>query len=138
MTTIDSFSGEFEFLSNFYPCQVMFDGVVWKSVEHAYQAAKTDSCKERTAIYGATSPARAKRLGAKVRLRKGWDQLRLGVMKELVRDKFVRSAELRQKLIYTQHAQLVEGNTWGDRLLARRGGLRTGSPAVRSRRTTLR
>lgn len=113
--TIDSFAGEHDFLSNFHPCEVMFDGVLWRSVEHAYQAAKTDSPKERTEIFGAVSPGKAKRLGKKVKIRKGWDDARISVMRDLVRDKFLRNPDLRQRLIDTGSATLVEGNSWGDK-----------------------
>jgi len=38
---IESFSGQYRFLSNFYPARVMLgDGRIYPSVEHAYQAAK--------------------------------------------------------------------------------------------------
>jgi len=96
--TIESFAGDYEFLSNFYLCPVMFDGVLWKSVEHAYQAAKTHSSKERTTIFGTASPGRAKRLGMKVTLRPDWESVKVDTMEQLLRDKFERNADLRQKL----------------------------------------
>lgn len=46
MTKIDSFRGNFRWLSNFWPCSVVLDGVVYPSVENAYQAVK------RTIPYG--------------------------------------------------------------------------------------
>lgn len=112
---IESFSGEFEFLSNFYMCAVEFDGVVWKSLEHAYQAAKTDSSKKRTEIYGLSLPGKAKKVGKKVPLRPGWDAMRIEVMRSLVRNKFTQNLDLRQKLLETGCRELVEGNSWGDK-----------------------
>ena len=38
---IDSFVGEYYFLSNFYPCSIEHDGLRYPSSEHAYQAAKS-------------------------------------------------------------------------------------------------
>ena len=38
---IDSFQGEYRFLSNFWPCVVEYEGTEYPSVENAYQAAKT-------------------------------------------------------------------------------------------------
>lgn len=38
---IDSFSGNYRFLSNFWPCVVTLDDQQYTSTEHAYQAAKT-------------------------------------------------------------------------------------------------
>lgn len=37
---IDSFTGEYRFLSNFHPSSVFLDGDLYRSVEHAFQAAK--------------------------------------------------------------------------------------------------
>jgi predicted NAD-dependent protein-ADP-ribosyltransferase YbiA (DUF1768 family) len=41
MAKIVSFDGKYEFLSNFAPVTIHFDGHEYPSVEHAYQAAKT-------------------------------------------------------------------------------------------------
>ena len=38
---IRQFKGEFRFLSNFYPSPVKFRGILYPSVEHAYQSAKS-------------------------------------------------------------------------------------------------
>lgn len=38
---IDKFDGEYDFLSNFYPCDIKFEGLLYNSNEAAYQAAKT-------------------------------------------------------------------------------------------------
>src|SRR4051794_21773182 len=38
---IDSFEGQYRFLSNFFPAEVEFEGMTYPSVEHAYQSAKT-------------------------------------------------------------------------------------------------
>lgn len=38
---VNRFAGIYEFLSNFYPAPVTLDGVVYPTVENAFQAAKT-------------------------------------------------------------------------------------------------
>ena len=38
---VTEFQGEYRFLSNFWPAQVVFEGVTYPTSEHAYQAAKT-------------------------------------------------------------------------------------------------
>mgnify|MGYP000020466553 CR=1 FL=1 len=38
---INSFTGKYRFLSNFYPCTLKWMEKKWPTVEHAYQAAKT-------------------------------------------------------------------------------------------------
>ena len=40
MTWIKGFQGEYRFLSNFYPCQIEFEGLTYFSSEAAYQAQK--------------------------------------------------------------------------------------------------
>jgi ribA/ribD-fused uncharacterized protein len=111
--TIEQFRGEYEWLSNFYPVPVMYDAYVYRSVEHAYQAAKTLDPRERAAIRQCLTAGKAKRLGATVTLRADWDTARRGVMLILLRRKFQR-ADLRSKLLATGDAVLIEGNTWGD------------------------
>jgi hypothetical protein len=72
---IGPFFGEWRSLSNFYPCDVELDGDSYRSVEHAYQAAKTTSEIERAWFRGAPSAGKAKRLSAAIEVRPGWDQM---------------------------------------------------------------
>jgi len=113
-TAVVEFSGDNRFLSNFYTCKVRSDGVTYPSLEHAFQAAKTDSGLEKEAVAAAPTPGKAKRLGRKVTLRPNWSQDRLRVMTSLLHDKFTRHHYLRQALLATEDALLIEGNSWGD------------------------
>lgn len=112
---IDSFTGEFSFLSNFYACDVQFEGKTYPSTEHAYQAAKTLDKKKREEIRKTMSPGRAKRLGGKLALRKDWESVKVGIMHGLLQQKFKKGSPLADLLLKTGSQQLVEGNTWGDR-----------------------
>lgn len=109
---ITKFHGDHAFLSNFHPVPVVFEGLEFPSVEHAYQAAKTVDPAERQRFLTGTA-AQAKRAGRKVTLRPDWAEVRLGVMERLVRQKF-RRPELRELLLATGEAELVEGNHWND------------------------
>jgi len=113
MKTINSFSGQYSFLSNFYPVKVQYGAYVYPSVEHAFQAAKTLDLAARERIRNAPTAARAKAIGRRVELRPEWDRIRVGVMLYLLHDKFSHP-ELGQKLLDTGDAELVEGNTWND------------------------
>jgi ribA/ribD-fused uncharacterized protein len=113
MKLINSFTGEHRFLSNFYPCEIFFEGVFYPSVEHAYQAAKTLMQAERDRVRIAKTPGAAKKLGRKVTLQVGWNSMRVAVMRELLRTKFANNV-LRAMLLETEDAQLVEGNYWRD------------------------
>ena len=60
---IKEFKGEYRFLSNFWPCMVKVDGIVYPTSEHAYQASKTNNTVIKYIIAGQSSPAIAKRMG---------------------------------------------------------------------------
>ena len=110
---IDCFRGDYFFLSNFSPHPVVHAGVRYPTVEHAYQAAKTDDLAARDRIAAARSPTEAKDIGRTVPLRDEWDRQRLDVMLSLLRHKFTDPA-LADQLLATGDRPLVEGNDWGD------------------------
>ncbi len=110
---IGTFSGEHRWLSNFYPCSVVLEGVTFPSVEHAYQASKTDSVSMRSAFLSLTA-GEAKKRGRALALRPGWETMKQLVMLDLLRQKFAYP-DLSLKLIATGSALLEEGNRWGDR-----------------------
>lgn len=110
---ISSFRGEFKFLSNFWFVPINWEGVVYPTTEHAYQASKTLDREERVRIAQLKSPGDAMREGRKLPVRADWEQVKLGVMLALTRLKF-SSGNLRTKLLATGDAHLVEGNTWQD------------------------
>jgi len=109
---ITSFRGEYRFLSNFYPVDIRMRGVVYPSIEHTYQAAKTVFPHEREK-FRTCSPGQAKRMGRSITLRHDWHNMKLDVMEGCLRQKFKRP-DLKQLLIATGTKELVEGNNWGD------------------------
>jgi ribA/ribD-fused uncharacterized protein len=114
---IYEFNGAHRFLSNFYPCIVVYEGVHYRSTEHAFAAAKTLNPYDRLRIAAASSAVEAKRLGRGVELREDWDQrVRFDVMRDLLAIKFSPSSELAALLIATGDAELIEGNTWHDQI----------------------
>ena len=113
LPAIESFSGEYRFLSNFYPSPIVFLTVTFPTVEHAFQAAKATRTSELTGIYLATTPGDAKRAGRTCRKREDWDAIKEHVMAFFLILKF-KQPELVLKLIQTGRRPLVEGNTWGD------------------------
>jgi ribA/ribD-fused uncharacterized protein len=114
MEPITSFKDSNSFLSNFHPCEVHFEGMIFGSSEHAFQAAKTTDIEERHGIQDCSTPGQAKRAGRRVTLRPDWDAIKLDVMREIVRDKFKRNPDLWERLAQTENAELVEGNHWHD------------------------
>jgi ribA/ribD-fused uncharacterized protein len=112
---IESFTGDYRFLSNFWLCKVEYDGDFYPSAEHAYQAAKCEDRKKRVGLQrDTTSPGAAKKWGQTVPLRPGWEGMKLQVMKEVVRSKFSINAGIRALLLRTGTVMLIEGNYWMD------------------------
>lgn len=111
---IDDFHGDYAFLSNFAPAPVSLDGVRYPTVEHAYQAAKTLEPREREKIRSASTPGLARKLGRKLTKRPDWPDLKVDIMRDLIRQKFEGQPDLKNRLLATGAAELVEGNTWHD------------------------
>ena len=53
-------------------------------------------------------------MGRRVKLRPDWEQVKVGLMEEIVRAKFTQNEDLKQRLLATGDKRLAEGNTWGD------------------------
>ena len=106
------FSGEYRWLSNFYPCVVELDGVQYPSTENAYQAAKTLIIRERK-DFPNVSAAHSKKMGKLVTKRKDWDSVKLSVMRDLLWQKFTQD-RFKELLLKTGNTKIIEGNTWGD------------------------
>ncbi len=108
--------------SNFYGAKpgelhlsIMYDGVEYLTVEHAYVAAKLTDLALREEVRRLPKPAQAKAFlherGLTPRL--GWDEMKLAVMENLVRQKFAHPC-LAALLLATGDEELIEGNTWND------------------------
>ena len=111
--TIGKFRDEYHFLSNFYEADVEYDGIVYKNNEAAFQAQKVldPEIRKQFAEY---NPSKAKSLGRKVDLRPDWEEVKLGLMYEIVKAKFEQNDDLRELLMQTGNKILVEGNNWND------------------------
>ncbi len=110
---IASFSEKYRFLSNFHPSRVRSLGLIFPTVEHAYQAAKTHDLTVHQRIQKIPTPGRAKRVGRMAILRSDWNDIKLDVMLTLLQKKFSLPA-LATQLLATEDEELVEGNDWGD------------------------
>jgi len=111
---ICEFKGKNEFLSNFAPSDICYGEHVYPTAEHLFQALKTFDLQRRENIRQSLSPGIAKKKGQRVILRPHWETLRNRIMKIVVQAKFDQNLDLRQKLLVTFPATLVEGNYWHD------------------------
>ena len=111
---IKEFKKEFSFLSNFFiHKEISYDGLRSDNVEALFQAMKAFSRFDAIQIAGCSSPSEAKRLGRQIKMKPNWDSIKVGIMKEILIEKF-RIPKLRQKLLDTGSEYLQEGNWWGD------------------------
>jgi ribA/ribD-fused uncharacterized protein len=109
---IGPFEGKYRFLSNFYSAEIEFEGLVFPSVENAYQAAKTtDLDKREDFLY--ISAVEAKKLGMRLKLREDWDLIKKDIMYRLLVEKF-KNPESRKMLLATGDKKLIEKNWWHD------------------------
>lgn len=109
---INDFTGEFYFLSNFYPIIIEYEGFSYYSVEAAYQAAKTRNLLQRRP-FTEMDARKAKQKGKQLKVREDWTEVKLGIMRELLQLKF-QDKELQGSLVATFPHELVEGNVWYD------------------------
>ena len=114
---INSFSGQYYFLSNYYPSciylKIQDDWIACRTVEHAFQASKTIYPKQQLEIIAAETPGKAKRLGRQLILRNDWEDIKINILRQLLMQKFA-DVELRAKLLKTGEEELIEGNHWHD------------------------
>jgi ribA/ribD-fused uncharacterized protein len=113
---ITDFRGHYRFLSNFSPSPLSVEGVEYPTVEHAYQAMKTLDMRMRRSISSAPTPGIAESMGKRLKLRDDWEKVKLDTMEVLLHLKFQPESPLAERLLATGDAELVEGNTWGDRI----------------------
>lgn len=112
---IDSFSGRYKFLCNFYPSRIYYNLQYYATVEHAFQATKCFFASDARKIRLVETPRQAKALGQKVVRQVYWEEQKTCIMYEIIKLKFMKHDSLKKKLLDTDDAELIEGNTWGDK-----------------------
>ncbi len=109
--------GEF---SNFAAYPIKLNGKKWPTSEHYFQAMKFESTKDQKDILNAKTPMEAARKGRdrKRKLRRSWESMKDNVMREAVHAKFSQHNDLKELLLSTGGAKLIEhtdnDNYWGD------------------------
>ena len=112
---ITEFKNDYTFLSNFYPSYILFEGLVYPTVEHAYVAAKTfdNVFKIMIAELPGHRVGYAKKLGRNIELRPNWEKIKVPIMRELLLKKF-KVGLFKEQLLKTDNKILIEGNHWHD------------------------
>lgn len=89
------------------------DLTIYNSVENAFQAAKTLDYDQRDLI-ARMPPNEAKTYAYQLMLRNDWEQIKVGIMINLVKQKFDNSTVLRMLLVNSGDEEIIEGNNWHD------------------------
>ena len=108
--------GEF---SNFYPpsddvdkaekFRLFIKGKSWKTTEHFYQAMKFEGLPEEEEVRNAKNAYWAAKLGNKLSpIREDWNKIKDNVMYEAVFAKFNQNEDLKELLLNTGNAMLIE------------------------------
>ena len=112
---IRRFTGDHEFLSNFYECEIDDnEGNVFKNAEAMFQSYKTTDPEERKK-FAEMNAKQAKAYGRKIELRSDWEDIKNDAMFYTLYQKFEQNPDLRRALLETGNSVLIEGNTWGDK-----------------------
>ena len=118
MKSIDQFQGQYRWLSNFWPCYIVYRDVLYPTAEHAYQAAKVQDPELKIKIKNCATPAEAKDFFQThgVKPDTGWTVAKkLAIMEELLKIKFSgKDPFLTRALLETGDAAIIEGNSWND------------------------
>ena len=100
--------GEF---SNFYNRMIYIDGVGWRTTEHYFQAMKfTGSPAYMETIRMSNTARKAANLGRSrdYPLREDWEEVKDDVMYECVKAKFSQHSDLKELLLSTGSANIIE------------------------------
>lgn len=114
METIKFYStrGPYGSFSNFYKAEVYYNYILWRTSEHAYQAAKFTDEEIKLSIARAKSPFDAVAIGRDPRnaehMRPDWEDVKYDVMKEIVGAKFSQHGRLQDILVATGDALIIE------------------------------
>jgi N-glycosidase YbiA len=111
---------EYGCFSNFSSHPVKLKGKIWPTSEHYFQAQKFAGTPDEEEVRLAKSPMIAALMGRsrKRPLRKDWESVKDSIMHGAVLAKFTQHADLRETLLGTGNATIVEHTEkdryWGD------------------------
>lgn len=119
MIKIPHYESSYFLFSNFSPHRLVYKGVEYPTLEHAFQAQKFTDEEIRKKIREAPSPLMAYQIGRSSNgVREDWSDIKLDVMQELLKEKVLQHEEVRKALIETSNEEIIEENPnddfWGN------------------------
>lgn len=109
-----NFLNENSFLSNFYLSNIRYKGHTYRSAEHLFQAVRCADEIDREKIRNVMSPKSAKIIARFVKVRSGWEEHKVDVMRKILQMKFRRQSKLSKMLQKTANTPLTALNYWHD------------------------
>ncbi len=105
--------------SNFSAHAIEYQGLVYPTAEHAFHAQKFDDATLREQIINCGSPLMAWELGRRLKpqRRADWDDVKVGILTDIIREKVRQYPEVRNALKETGNRHILEVNDnddfWG-------------------------
>lgn len=115
-----SVNDEYGQFSNFALYPIKVGKKTWPTSEHYFQGQKFKDSAYQEKVRKAGSPMQAAKLGRdrKQKLRRDWESIKVSVMNKALEAKFTQYEELRELLLSTGNAKLIEhtinDSYWGD------------------------
>jgi ribA/ribD-fused uncharacterized protein len=106
--------------SNFAPFPISLNGEQWPTSEHFFQAQKFNDVDYRERIRKTRSSMEAAKMGRdrNQTIRQDWESVKIDIMRQAVLAKFTQHEQLRELLLSTGEATIVEHTAndryWGD------------------------
>lgn len=104
--------GKYGFLSNFWRSPIAVNGRIYPTVEHYYQASKALLTEEHEMVRSTKTPKEAKFAGYHVTLKPNWEAIKVDIMLDGIRAKFIQWPSLKKQLLATGTAILHEDSPW--------------------------
>lgn len=107
-------------LHNFSAHSILYKDILYHTVEHAYHSSKFDDENIKKEIQNAKSPLLAHELGLKYKSgrKSDWDQIKVDVLYEIIKEKVSQHEEVKNTLLSTGDDEIVEDNPndefWGN------------------------
>lgn len=120
MITIPYYESSYFALHNFSAHTIVIEGIAYPTAEHAFHAFKFNDGELRQKILNCTSPIAAYTLGKELKSqrRSDWDEIKVGVLTNIIRHKANQHQDVREVLLASGDERIVEVNPnddfWGD------------------------
>lgn len=101
--TINSYTGDYAFLSNNYPLPLEFDTLVFPTATHMYECSKSVKPEDWKLILQDPNPLYARSTGLIITIRSDWPEIQRSMLRQVIHEKFTQHSEYIWHLWKTRH-----------------------------------